>query len=75
MKKHGLKVYILSPESPKKFKDNLCAGCKNAETIDIWNGVSGYFQSVKEILLGDTRENQAVRAQFYNVLFSKDRTY
>ena len=39
VKKHGLKVYILSPESPKKFKEKLCEGCKNAETINIWNGV------------------------------------
>jgi CO dehydrogenase/acetyl-CoA synthase epsilon subunit len=71
VEKNGLKVYILSPESPKKLREKLCEECKNAETINVWNGVSGYFQSVKEILLGDSRENQVIREQFYDVLFGR----
>jgi hypothetical protein len=69
---HGLKIYILSPESPKKLKEKLSEGCKTRETMNIWNGISGYSQKVEGILKSFSPENQTIREQFYNVLFGKN---
>ncbi|AKB53936.1 MULTISPECIES: SIR2 family protein [Methanosarcina] len=73
VKNHGLKIYILSPESPKSFKEKLCDGCgKSKDIINIWNGVSGYFQCVEDVLLKDTYGNQSEKEHFYNVFFGKN---
>lgn len=68
--KHELKVYILSPESPNTFKEKLCNGSEKSEdTINIWNGISGYFQCVEEILINSDFKNQAKKKRFYDVFF------
>lgn len=67
---YGLKIYILSPESPNKLKERLCAGCKK-ETVNIWYGISGYSQKVEEILRNLNNESTTIRDHFYNNLFGK----
>lgn len=68
--KHELKVYIISPESPKAFKEKLCEGTEKSEdTINIWKGICGYFQSVEEILINSDFKNQAKKKHFYNTFF------
>jgi hypothetical protein len=64
---HSLKIYILSPESPKKFKEKLCEGCKTVETINIWNGISGYFQCVEDVLF--MSRNDQAKKLFYEAYF------
>jgi hypothetical protein len=68
---NGLRIYVLSPESPKKLKEKLCARCNAVEGTNIWNGISGYFQHVNEILLGSLSSNKVAKEQFLNVLFDK----
>lgn len=73
VREHGLKIYILSPESPKSFRGKLCDGFEKSEdTINIWKGVSGYFQCVEDVLLKDVYGNQFEKEHFYNVFFGKD---
>lgn len=68
-----LKVYILSPESPKAFNEKLCKGPEKSEdTINIWNGVSGYFQCVEEILINSNFENQTKKGHFYEIFFDRN---
>ena len=80
VKCHGLKIYILSPESPEKLKKKLYEKSKELkeqsydtfkDPINIWEGVSGYFQCIN-ILLGDNGENQAMRKYFNEVFFGMD---
>ena len=67
---YELKVYILSPGSPEKLKHELYKGCnKSEDTINIWDGVSGYFQCVEDVLLTDFNGNQVVKKHFYDVFF------
>lgn len=50
---HELKIYILSPGSPNKLRETLYKVSEKSEgKINIWNGISGYFQNPKDILLG-----------------------
>ncbi|MCO5382418.1 MAG: SIR2 family protein [Methanosarcina barkeri] len=73
VREHKLKIYILSPESPKSFKEKLCDGFEKSEdTIDIWKGVSGYFQCVENVLLKDVYGNQFEKEHFYNIFFGKN---
>lgn len=73
VREHRLKIYILSPESPKSFKEKLCDGLEKSEdTINIWKGVSGYFQCVEDVLLKDVYGNQFEKEHFYNVFFGKN---
>jgi hypothetical protein len=68
-----LKLYILSPISPEKLKYVLCEGPKKSEnTINIWNGISGYFQCVEDTLLKDFNGNQVVKEHFYDVFFGRN---
>jgi hypothetical protein len=65
---HGLKIYILSPKSPKEFKEELFERLKKSEdTINIYNGILGYFQ-VEDILLKEVDGNK-VRTEFDNIFF------
>lgn len=73
MTKHELKIYILSPESPKTFKEKLCEGPeKSEETLNIWKGISGYSQCIEEILITNDFKNQAKKEHFYNIFFCKN---
>lgn len=73
VREHRLKIYILSPESPKSFKEKLCDGFERSEdTITIWKGVSGYFQCVEDVLLKDVYRNQFEKEHFYDVFFGKN---
>ncbi len=70
VREHKLKIYILSPESPKSFKEKLCDGSQKSEdTINIWEGVSGYFQCIEDVLLKDVYGNQFEKEQFYDLFF------
>lgn len=70
IKENELKLYILSPVSPEKLKKDLCEGPKKSEdTFNIWNGISGYFQCVEDVLLKDFNGNQVVKIHFYNTFF------
>lgn len=75
VKDHNLKIYILSPESPKKLKENLSRGMnKINETGNIWNGISGYFQCVDEVLKSEYNKNQIVRKHFYSTFFGESNS-
>lgn len=70
IKDYELKLYILSPVSPEKLKKKLCEEPKKSEdTITIWNGISGYFQCVEDVLLKEFKGNQVVKLHFYDVFF------
>lgn len=70
IKDDELKLYILSPVSPEKLKKELCEGPKKSEdTIIIWNGISGYFQCVEDVLIKDFNGNQMVKIHFYDIFF------
>lgn len=73
VREHRLKIYILSPESPKSFKEKLCDGSEKSEdTTNIWKGVSGYFQCVEDVLLKDVYGNQFEKEHFYDIFFGKN---
>ena len=38
---YGLKIFVISPSSPEKFRNELIKEKKFGE--DIWQGISGYF--------------------------------
>lgn len=69
IKNHGLKIYILSPESPREVKKKLCdQSASSDDTKTIWKGVAGYFQCVEDVLLkGD---NEVKKEHFYEVFFN-----
>lgn len=71
--KYELKLYILSPESPKAFRKKLCEGSeefeKSDDTMNIWKGISGYSQCVEEILINSDFDKQAKKEHFYNAFF------
>jgi hypothetical protein len=69
---HGLEIYILSPESPKKLKGKLCEGCKSIETVNIWNGISGYFQCVEKVFFSTRYEVPVMQEQFFTLLFGNN---
>jgi hypothetical protein len=71
VKEHGLKIYILSPESQSHFKERLSKGCKTTETTIIWNGISGYFQCVKDVLVSHYNE-PLEQKRFYKFLFGNN---
>lgn len=82
VKKHGLKIYVLSPESPKDLKNKLFKMSdelkkqsydKFEDPINIWNGISGYFQCVEDVLLKDVYDNQVMKEHFYNVFFGRKK--
>lgn len=73
VKDNGLKIYLLYPESPEEFKRRLLERSEKSENlIDIWNGVSGYYQFVKEVLVSGINENRAKAKNFYNILLGVD---
>ena len=69
---YKMKIYILSPEAPKKFKEKLCGKNKTLETINIWNGISGYFQCVEDVLLKYGNDYKA-KDRFYEAYFSDEQ--
>jgi hypothetical protein len=70
--KNELKIYILSPESPKKLKEKLYEGPeKSKDTINIWRGISGYSQCVGDVLINKDFKNQAKKGHFYDVFFGR----
>jgi hypothetical protein len=72
VKNHGLKIYILSPESPKEFKKKMWNELSSSEyTVNIWKGISGYFQCVDDVLVSSIYENEIVREQFYDIFFGE----
>lgn len=66
-----LEIYILSPEAPDKFKEKLDKISEDARNI--WNGISGYFQCVEDVLSKDFSGNQVVKEHFYNVFFGENK--
>jgi len=71
--KNELKIYILSPESPKKLKEKLCEGLEKSEdTISIWKGISGYSQCVEDVLINNDFKNKAKKEHFHKVFFGED---
>lgn len=70
VKDKGLKIYIISPDSPEEFKKKLCE--KSGLGINIWQEISGYFQySLKEIIFSkNTGKNTAIKQHFYDVFWA-----
>ena len=63
-----LKIYIISPESPKEFKKKILEINNFGE--DIWKGMSGYFSSsLNEICPQELYKNQAIKQDFCDVFF------
>jgi hypothetical protein len=57
---YGLKIYIISPDSPADFKTKLVK--KSKLGTDIWQGISGYFQhSLMDIFPESAEATQASR--------------
>jgi len=44
------------------------------ETGNIWNGISGYFQCVDEVLKSEYNKNQIVRKHFYSTFFGESNS-
>jgi hypothetical protein len=64
---NGLKIYIISPVSPKELKGILE---KKDFGKDIWQGISGYFPySLNEIFSENFFKYQAIKQHFYDVFF------
>lgn len=63
----GLKIYILSPESPEAFTQKLIKGY-DQDREKIFKGLTGYSQNVDEILTGN-KENLKIKERFYEVFF------
>ena len=75
VKEYQLKIYLLTEESPDRLKEKLCSlnsVIKTEYTINIWKGVSGYFQFAKKVLIGGCQEYPVVKEFFYNSYFGKD---
>lgn len=73
VREHELKIYILSEESSIKMKDKLCDSLwKTEDTINIWKGLSGYFQFANEILGSGYQDNPVEKEFFYDSYFGKD---
>jgi len=63
-----LKIYIISPDSPEKFKKKLDE--KPGLILNIWQEMSGYFQSnLNDIFPEDIDKYKAIRQNFYDVFF------
>lgn len=43
IRKHGLKIYIISPQKPHEFFRSLV---KSNASLEIWNGLSGYYPTL-----------------------------
>jgi len=67
VRENGLKIYIISPDSPEDFKKKLF---KINFGKDIWKGMSGYFSSsLNEICPQEWDKNQAIKQDFCDVFF------
>lgn len=65
---NGLKIYIISPASPEEFKKKLCE--KPGLSLNIWQEMSGYFQSnFNDIFSEDRDKYKAIKQNFYDVFF------
>lgn len=67
VRNHGLKIYIISPESPKDLQKRL-SDKEQGELI--WKGISGYYPySLKDIYSGDssftTQESKNIKTNFF----------
>ena len=61
---YGLKIFVISPSSPKKFKDKLIQETFGEE---IWQGIAGYFPyKLTEIY----SENSSIKTQASKDLFN-----
>jgi hypothetical protein len=71
--KQGLKIYIITPESPRALQQKLCKGTEDFEcsedTVNIWRGIAGYSQFVEDILINSDFNRQAKKKQFYKTFF------
>jgi hypothetical protein len=64
---HGLKIYVISPDSPKDFRDKLFNKDKLGK--DIWKGISGYFPyRLEDIFPKNLPETQTSR-NFFDIFF------
>lgn len=43
IKNNNLKLYVLNPVEPDKFKNDLCKDKKKLNGDRIWNGIAGYY--------------------------------
>ena len=68
MRYHGLKIYIISPDSPEEFKKKL--GEKPGLILNIWQEMSGYFQSnLNDIFSEEWDKYKAIKQNFYDVFY------
>lgn len=72
---HGLKLFIISPQDPEAFLDDLLyrnqGVARSADPIGskIWNGVSGYFQyRLSKIIPREQRSINPELTEFYKAI-------
>jgi hypothetical protein len=68
VREYGLKIYIISPDSPDDFKKELVE--KKRFGKDIWQGISGYFPySLIEIFPEDSRKKTQASKDLFKTFF------
>lgn len=74
VKNCGLEIYVLSPERTKDLKYKLCQGPDiSKDTKTIWNGLSGHFQCIEDILLDrHAIEDNVKKKHFYDLFFESE---
>lgn len=67
VRNHGLKIYVISPNSPGDFKKLLK---KNKIGEEIWQGISGYFPSIlKDIFPENPSEETQEKRNLFDAFF------
>ena len=71
VRNHGLKIYVISPNSPRDFKNKLLK--KNTIGEDIWQGLSGYFSStLEDIFPENPSEETQEKRNLFDVFFEPE---
>jgi len=70
VREYGLKIYIISPDSPNDFKKELVE--KKRFGKDIWQGISGYFPySLIEIFPEDSGKKTQASKDLFKTFFEQ----
>lgn len=71
---HGLKIYVISPEDPERFKNRMegrpeqVATWEVSENVKIWKAVSGYFPYRLRDIFPSDQSNTHIRSDLEKTL-------
>lgn len=69
IKKHNLRLYVMSPDNPENFKNNLYNHLPCGKTI--WNGLTGYYPYSLSTVFphngGDTVGHKLIKNSYFDV--------